>query len=185
MRSSPDMTDLVSAVDVLNAETIHRLAANGVNGIIIADDIAFTNGVIARPNILRQLLFPSFSRSVEQAKKENLFTFFHSDGNLMAVLDDIVAAGFDGLQCLESIAGMDIALIKKHYGHKLCLWGNLDPGELCLVRSRNELMEKVHGIINVAGNDSGLIFGTSSGLFEGMRLESLKCVYEFVQQGLN
>lgn len=178
MRRSPDVLQFMAAVENLNAETMNQLAASGINGIIIADDIAFNQGVIVRPSVLRQLLFPSLARNVAHAKRLGLSVFFHSDGNLSAVLDDIVMAGFTGLQCIEELAGMDIESVKKNYGEKLCLWGNLDPSVLFAEYHNNELQHKVHSIIAKAGCGSGLIFGTSSGLFDGMRLDNLRMVYQ-------
>jgi len=183
-RYSQDVADLAAAVTAMNAEVMRHLAAGGVDGIIIADDIAFNKSVIASPAILRQVLFPSLSCQVEQARKLNLPVFFHSDGDLALVMDDIVKAGFDGLQCIDAAAGMDIGQVKKQYGRDLCLWGNLNPHGLCEPRSRRELEREAQSIISVAGKGGGLIFGTSSGLFEGMRLENLKFAYEAARQGL-
>ena len=105
--------------------------------------------------------------------------FFHSDGNLTALLDDIVAAGFDGLQCIEALAGMDIGAVKAQYGHSLCLWGNLDPAQLLEAGDPAELAHSVQQIIQAVGR--GLIFGTSSGLFAGMRLDTIRTVYKTAQ----
>jgi uroporphyrinogen decarboxylase len=177
MRKNGEFAEVVTAVEKLNIALMEQLAANGVNGILLADDIAFNQGVIARPALLRKNLFPSLARQVEYAKRLGLPVFFHSDGNLMTVLDDIVAAGFDGLQCIEQLAGMDLGAIKARYGHKLCLWGNLDPAELLGDRSPAELEGSVRQIVTAGAAGSGLIFGTSSGLFERMNLENIKTVY--------
>lgn len=178
-RCHGDFQDIMTAVEQMNMSTIERLAGNGINGILLADDIAYNQGVIVRPDILRKTVFPSLIRQLEYAKQLGLPVFFHSDGNLMAVLDDIVAAGFDGLQCMEALAGMDIGTIKAQYGHKLCLWGNLDPAELLEVCDLDELARSVQQIIHTVGH--GLIFGTSSGLFERMRLDNIRAVYKAAQ----
>jgi uroporphyrinogen decarboxylase len=180
-RSTPAFCELVAAVETLNLALIERLAASGINGILLADDIAYNQGVIARPALLRQYIFPSLAVQVDYAHKLGLPVFFHSDGNLTMVLDDIVAAGFDGLQCIEGLAGMDIGEVKRQYGDRLCLWGNLDPAELIEARSLNQLEQAVTQIVTAGGNN-GLIFGTCSGLFENMRLDSVKAVYEIARR---
>ena len=183
-RRTPDFGELMAAIETMNKELIEQLAGSGVNGILLADDIAFNQGVIARPATLRETIFPSLAAQVAYAQQLGLPVFFHSDGNLTMVLDDIVAAGFDGLQCIEPLAGMDIAHVKSQYGHKLCLWGNLDPTELIEPRSLQQLEQVVKNIVTAAGSNSGLIFGTCSGLFENMRLDSVKAVYEMVRKKL-
>ncbi len=181
IRHHEDFRALTAAVEQLNMSLMDRLAANGINGIILADDIAFNQGVIARPALLRQALFPSFARQAAYAKQLGLPVFFHSDGNLALVLADIAAAGFDGLQCLEMLAGMDIGAVKEQYGDRLCLWGNLDPAELIEPRSQEALALAVRSIVAAAGSGSGFIFGTSSGLFASMQLDSVKNVYEIIR----
>jgi uroporphyrinogen decarboxylase len=77
---------------------------------------------------------------------------------------------------------MEIGKLKQQYGHKLCLWGNLDPAELIESRSLRQLEHTVSQIVTGFGSNSGLIFGTSSGLFEQMRLESVRAVYEMAKR---
>ena len=181
-RRTSEFCEFIAAIETLNKELIKRLADSGINGILLADDIAYNQGVIARPALLREMIFPSLAAQADYAKQLGLPVFFHSDGNLTMVLDDIVAAGFDGLQCIEALAGMDIGEVKRQYGHKLCLWGNLDPAELIKPRSLQQLEQTVKQIVTAAGSNSGLIFGTCSGLFEDMRLDSVKAVYEMARR---
>lgn len=181
VRRQPDFCQLAAAAEAANLDMMDRLADDGINGIILADDIAFNQGVIVRPAILREILFPSLACQVRRAKQLGLPVFFHSDGNLAMVLEDIAAAGFDGLQGIESLAGMDIGQVKKQYGHTLCLWGNLDPAELVEERDQEQLEHTVGQIITEFGGNTGLIFGTSSGLFERMHLESIKAVYKIAK----
>ncbi len=181
-RKTPEFCELVTSIEILNKELMTQLCASGVNGILLADDIAFNHGTIARPALLRDTVFPSLAEQVAYAHGLGLPVFFHSDGKLTMVLDDIVDAGFDGLQCIEALAGMDIGEVKKQVGHKLCLWGNLDPAELIEPRSLPELEQAVRRVVTDASSPSGLIFGTSSGLFENMRLDSVKAVYEMAKR---
>ncbi|CQR70773.1 methylcobalamin:coenzyme M methyltransferase [Sporomusa ovata DSM 2662] len=181
-RRTPDFCEFIATIETMNKELIERLADSGINGILLADDIAYNQGVIARPALLREMIFPSLAVQADYAHQLGLPVFFHSDGNLTMVLEDIAAAGFDGLQCIESSAGMDIGEVKRQYGHKLCLWGNLDPAELIEPRSLQQLEQTVKQIITAGGNNSGLIFGTSSGLFEDMRLDSVRAVYQMARR---
>ncbi|MFA7184910.1 MAG: uroporphyrinogen decarboxylase family protein, partial [Victivallales bacterium] len=98
------------------------------DGILIGDDMAYNTATMMSPESLRELVFPAMKREVRTLKKMSggLPVFLHSDGNLNAVLDDIVDIGFDGLQSLQPSAAMDIGKIKAEYGDRLCLMGNVD-----------------------------------------------------------
>jgi uroporphyrinogen decarboxylase len=176
-REGPDLDDLILSVERLNLELAERAVARGAMGALIADDIASNKGLMFHPKTLRTHFFPSLTRLVAGISAMKVPVFFHSDGNLNEVLDDIVSAGLDGLQGIESAAGMDIGLIKRQYGTRLCLWGNLDPRYLVMPYPKEELFEQVDLIAESAANGGGFILGTSSGLFKGVRPENLRAMY--------
>lgn len=173
--------ELARAIEALNLTLIERAAEEGAMGILIADDIAYQRGLMVSSAILREAFFPCLARQVNHARRAKLPAFFHSDGNLREVVDDVVEAGFDGLQGVESAAGMDIGDMRRQYGHRLCLWGNLCPSILLSPPSIADLEPTVAGIVGSTGSQGGLIFGTSSGLVGGMDLESLRLVYELAR----
>lgn len=173
---SRELLHLTQAVEKLNLEIVRRAVAMGAAGVMIADDIAYQRGLLVNPIMLRSFYFPFLARQAEGIKTLGVPLFFHSDGNLNEVLGDLVRAGFDGLHCLEKAAGMDIIRIKERYGKVLCLWGNLDPGEVIFPRNQKELREQVRSLLSAASPSGGFIFGTSSGLVNGMRVENLEVI---------
>ena len=180
-RGSEQVGEMVLAVERLNRELVARAVDLGAMGVLMADDVAHSRGLAVPPSILRERFLRSASRVVEAAHSAGAVSFFHSDGNLEKAIPDLMEAGFDGLQCLEAAAGMDLAQVKARYGDRLCLWGNLDLSELVLPRSREQLAAAVENVLSVGWRDGGLIFGTSSGLAEGVLLENLKAVMELVR----
>lgn len=167
--------------------TMEKGIRAGAHGIIMADDIAYNQGTYISPGFVRQYLLPLWKVQVDFAKKLGVPIFFHSDGNLNTVLPDIVAAGFDGLQCMEPTAGMDLISIKSQYGKKLCLMGNVDPALLASLnhisdeKLSDDCLEKaVADIMVSAHTDGGVIFGTCSGLHDGMAFERIDQMYSIV-----
>ena len=158
-------------------------AAAGVHGIIIADDIAYNQTTFISPACVEHNLLPHWQAQVARAAASNLPVFFHSDGNLNPVLPLIEAAGFVGLQGIESAAGMDIGALKAQYGGELCLMGGLSPSLLSPrggpdleANDGPSLRSEVSALIAAAG-EGGVIFGTSSGLHAGMSPERVPRAY--------
>ena len=175
--SHPVVADLVQGVTA------------GAHGVIIADDIAYHRSTYISPDAVKQHLLPIWQRQVTTARDLGVPVFFHSDGNLNAVVPTLVAAGFDGLQCLEPAAGMDLAGIKARYGNALCLMGNIDPALLSEQGSPLEaeqrcgrLRRAVLGLMTATGGDGGLIFGTCSGLHAGMSPELVQYMYDLAAE---
>jgi len=146
----------------------------GAHGILIGDDIAYNGGTYISPQSMRKLFFPGLKEAVKEIKKSLAVpVFFHSDGNLTLVLEDIVDMGFHGLHGIESGAGMDILEIKNRFGQELCLMGNLDVGFLAQAGSR-EVLEAATKLVEQVGAGGGFILGSSAGILEGdIPLENL------------
>lgn len=151
----------------------------GGDGIIIGEDIAYQKGTLISPKALGELVFPNLAQILKVFQGLGMPVFFHSDGNLQAVLEEIVNLGFDGLQGIEPGAGMDLALVKQKYGHRLCLMGNLDLGELgSNLEKNNRLAALVEKTMREGSPGGGYIFGTAGGLGNNLALEQIKYLYK-------
>jgi uroporphyrinogen decarboxylase len=176
-RSSPlSFQELCRSVAELNRELIKRLIDQGVDGILLADDIAYQRGVLFNPELMRECLFPSLGSQVEAAGG-NVPVFFHSDGNYAEVIPDLIQCGFQGLECFERSAGMDVGKLQELYRGQLCLWGTLEVEDLIKAHDSAFLDELVSGIQQLAAQ-GGFILGTTCGLFKGIDLDGLVAIYE-------
>jgi uroporphyrinogen decarboxylase len=182
MRQSTDVAELLEQVERLNHRLIKRAADLGADGVVLADDIAYQQGLLLPPDQIRTLFLPSLARQAEISHTLGLPVFFHSDGNLGVILGDIACSGFDGLQGIESAAGMDLAAIQADFGTQLCFWGNLDPAILVETSRPERIAQHVEALLAAGARDGGLIFGTSSGLFKGMQLRSIEWAYRCARQ---
>ncbi len=150
----------------------------GAHGIMIGDDLAYQKATYISPASLRELYFPSLGTYVRGLKETGAVVFFHSDGNLNAVIGDLLEAGIDGLQSLEPGAGMDLGQIKAFCGHQICLMGNMDLAYLQPETADSQLLDKVSKIM-AAGKPGGrFIFGTCSGFHEHVSVEKVTLMIE-------
>lgn len=152
-----------------------RLASLGADGLLIGDDIAYRRATYINPAALRLSYFPYLTVLVEAGQAAGLPVVFHSDGNLWAVLDDLLAAGINGLQGLEPGAAMTLAGVRARVGPDLCLWGNVDVGWLALPHEAEEIAEHVTRLLApLAGTP--VILGTSGGLMPGLPGENVEAM---------
>lgn len=179
VRSPDAAADFVKKVERLNLEWIRRLADRGIDGVILADDMAYSRGLLVAPETLREFFFPSLQRQVEEAALRGLPAFFHSDGNLLEILPDLVRVGFRGLHCLDPHSGMDVHRLKEQWGEGLCLWGHLVPEDLHHTGNFANLPALAESLKSL-GAGGGFILGTTSGLFPGIDVEALERVYASV-----
>ena len=127
MQKNPDEIKKFSdSVEENNKNFTAKLAEHGVDGILIADDIAYQDGLLFSPRTFRELFLPSLSRQVEHIASTGIPVFFHSDGNYHAIIPSLIEAGFVGLHCIDKNCGMYPEALFKEYKDSLCLWGTID-----------------------------------------------------------
>ena len=96
-----------------------------VGAICMPDDLGYTTGLLVTPKILREFVFPWNQRIGQLVRAKGLPYIYHSDGRIYDVMDDLLQCGFHALHPCER-SSTDINLLKRKYGGRLCLCGNID-----------------------------------------------------------
>ena len=163
---------------LFRSKAIKDLAYEGADGIIIADDLAFNEGLMIRPEKLRNLFMWSIESQVNEILDSKMVPFFHSDGYYIEILDDVLDLGFKGINCIDRNSNMTLESLGQ-YTDKLCLWGHLDYHDINDSIQRHN-MEEMVDYIRKHTDFNSFIFGTNSGLFSGLDIDQLKKIYEYI-----
>jgi len=141
-------------------KAVSRINKLGFDFMIVPEDLAWKQGPLFSPRIIRELFLPRMKKVAEKIK---LPWIYHSDGNLRPILDDLLTLGMNGLANVEPNA-MDIADLKKNYGHRLCLMGNVDLHYTLTQGTPEETEAEVKKRIQEIGPGGGYILASSNGL---------------------
>jgi hypothetical protein len=144
--------------------------------VLTADDIAYKTGPIFSPAWLRRYFFPRLKRLNDAWHERDTVCLFHSDGDLRPVLDDLVAAGIDGLNPLEVLAGMTIAEVRERYP-RLFLAGGIDVSQLLSLGTPEQVRETCRQAIVDSGG-RGYFLGSTTEIHWGARLENVVAMFE-------
>jgi uroporphyrinogen decarboxylase len=104
------------------AVVAERVCRMGFDVYVSTDDHAFKSAPYFSPALWRELIIPRYRRV---AGKITIPWVMHSDGNLLPIIDDLIGLGISGLHPIEKEA-MDIRQVKRDYGRRICLLGNVD-----------------------------------------------------------
>jgi uroporphyrinogen decarboxylase len=97
------------------------------------------------------------------------------------LLDFVVNCGFDGLQSLEPTAGVDLAVVKKRVGNKICLMGNIDVSYILVDASKEEVYDAVKYAIKTGGPGGGFVVSAAN-MHPGVNVENLKWMVEATKE---
>ncbi len=122
--------ELIEALMEMCVEHSTKIAKNlvelGVEAIVVGDDIANNTGLLMRPEMYLEQVYPYFKELVGNFKDLGLLVIKHSDGDLRAVLPELVDTGIDCLDPIDPLGNMDMAYMKKTFGGRIALKGNVD-----------------------------------------------------------
>jgi uroporphyrinogen decarboxylase len=149
----------------------------GIGALWLADDLAYASGLLVSPDLLRRHLFPWYRKIAEIARGAGCPLLFHSDGNLLDILDELVDIGFNALQPIEPKA-MDIRSLKEKYHGRLCLVGNIDLGSTLTLGSVSDVHAEVLHRIEQIGPGGGYCVGSSNTVTNYVPLENFKAMVE-------
>jgi len=167
-------------LDARNRAELRRVAAIAdpdlVPIVLTYDDIAYKTGTIFSPKWLRRHWAPRLKALNDAWHTRDTICLYHSDGNLFAVLDDLVAAGIDGLNPLEVLAGMTVGAVRQRYP-RLFLTGGIDVSQLLSFGTPDEVRAACRLAIAEAGG-RGYFLGSSTELHWDVKLENALAMFE-------
>jgi uroporphyrinogen decarboxylase len=106
-------------------QAIDKSAALGAEIFAMDGDLAYDSGTFMSPAQFREFVKPYYIEIVNAAHRHKIPIAKHSDGDLRPILPDLVEAGFDGIHPIQPQC-MDLGEIKKAYGGRVCILGNVD-----------------------------------------------------------
>jgi hypothetical protein len=149
------------------------------NGVFLADDIAFNTGTLLPVEWFEKSYFSRLKRICDAFHKRNIKVLFHSDGNLYSILNGLVAAGIDGLNPIEIMAGMDVGAIHKMYP-KIFMAGGIDVSQLLPFGKPKEIKDVVKKTIDDA--EGRIMIGSSTELNNEVPLKNFLAMKEAVME---
>jgi len=159
MAQDPDMaTALLDGVGHIFLEYNRRVAEAGVDVMRLGDDVGTQRGMMISVEMFRRWLKPWYARAAETARmiKPDIHIFYHSDGDIRPILDDLVEAGINVLEPVQPEC-MAPEWVKQEYGDHLALWGTVGTQTTMPFGSPDEVRRVVRERIETVGRGGGLL----------------------------
>ncbi len=156
---SPRFAERVLSFGVKTLTEMARIIVEeaGIDAVWLSGDLGDRNGPFVSPRLYREILYP-FDREVCRTyHKLGVYVFLHSHGNLNPILDELVEAGFDGLNPLDEAENMNLASVKKRHGDKVTLIPQ--PSTYRLEKMPKSLIEEyVSSQLHAGAHGGGFIY---------------------------
>jgi len=147
--------------------------------ILICEDIAYDQGLYFSPAIFRESLLPVYQRVVTDPSFGGSLWGWHSDGNLSAILPDLVKLGIRFFS-LETEC-VDLLKFKRNYRDQVTFVAGLRTA--WLVEEDWEHEGEFPGVEEIRSlvNKGGLILSSTCGIYDTHSLQQLKKIYHALE----
>jgi len=152
----------------------------GCDGIIIADDLAGSCGLLVSPASLKELYFPVLADLLGKKGADSMPFIFHSDGNILELIAPLMEAGFRGIHGLQPSAGITPEILGLEKWKNRVFWGNFEYEGRERLKSKEEVQAEIKGLLKRWADFPGYIFGSSGGLYGALSPETIEAAYEAV-----
>ncbi|MBC8235518.1 hypothetical protein H8E77_38715 [bacterium] len=139
-------------------------------------DIAMKDKLLHSPEWLRREFLPRLKRINDAYHEHEIRCLFHSDGYIMEVMPDLIETGIDGINPIETVAGMDVGEVYRLYGDRIFLTGGIDMSQLLSIGTPDEVREVCRQTIQAA--PTGYFMGSTTEIDNSSRLENVLAMIE-------
>lgn len=162
MEQSADLFELLDRIHGLYLKEVEVWAKTDVDAISLMDDWGTQTGLIASPDIFRQIFKPMYKEYTEIAHQYGKYVFMHSDGYIMDIIPDLIEIGIDALN--SQIFCMGVEELGQRFRGKITFWGEIDRQHLLPCGTRQDIQKAVYEIWGNLSADGGVIAQCEFGL---------------------
>jgi len=151
----------------------------GADFVVMGDDVAYKGKTFVSPDDFRELAIPCFKLIVDAL---DIPVIWHSDGFVDPLIEMALNAGIAGMHALEPLAGNDMGRIKKNYGDRMMIIGNVDCVEVLTTTNLELVRGDVDRCMAQAKKGGGYMLDSSNSLHVACTVEAVKEMYLYGKQ---
>jgi uroporphyrinogen decarboxylase len=168
-----ELMDIYTEWTTAVAERVCRM---DIDVFVSTDDFAWKQGPMISPSLFRELVLPRFRRVAQQVTRPWIL---HSDGNVTPLIDDLLSLGLAGLHPIEPEA-MDIREVKRRWGDRVCLVGNVSL--VTLGRGTPEQVEaEARALLRDLGPEGGYMLSSANSIASYIPVENVRAMARVVE----
>lgn len=138
------------------------------------DDLSLSRGLVFPKEWYIENIFPSYERIFDPIRKAGKKIIFVSDGNYTELIDDIFAAGADGL-IIDNYVDMGPVLDKYGSGKIIC--GNVDS-RILTAGTMDDVRKEVKRCMDLGKQYPGYFIRAAGDLPHNIPLENIECYFD-------
>ena len=173
---------LLDKVTALKCGLAERWTRAGVDILITADDVGAQNNLMMSAEMYRKWIKPRLKKVIKAAKavNPNVLIFYHSDGNILDIIPDLIEAGVEILNPIQPEC-MDPLRVMEEYGDRCSFWGTIGTQTTLPFGNAAEVERVCRSMIDARKGKGGLILAPTHLVEPEVPLENVEALVRTVQ----
>jgi len=177
-----DLARLMDRVIEFELAIVDELAARGVDGVRFWDDVGAGRGVIMGPQLWREMLKPRCERVFAHVRDKGLHVHWHSCGNCMDIMEDLVEIGVDVFSIGEPFM-MGVDRLAGRFGGRVCFECSPDNRSVLSKADKSEIEAAVDKLVGRFSSPAGgLILIAAPDNFDCVPIEAQEMAIDAVRR---
>lgn len=187
--SEPDdverLMDALLEIHLRSLEKVCTAVGDLVDVLRFGDDLGMNTGMFMSPEKYRRIFKPRHTKLCAYVHEHsNMKTFLHSCGSIYPIMGDLIEAGYDIINPVQTSAKqMDPAVLKKEFGKDIVFWGGGCNTQIVLSQSKpQEVYDYTKRMIEIFMKDGGFIFNQEHNILHDISPENMLAMYKAVRE---
>jgi uroporphyrinogen decarboxylase len=170
-------------LDVL--EKACRAVGDVADVIRFGDDLGTNGGPFMSPKTYKQLFKPRHTILCDYVHKHSkMKTFLHSCGSIRALMPDLIEAGYDVINPVQTTCkGMEAEGLKADFGKDICFWGGgCDTKSVLPTGTPQEVKDHVKRRLEILMPGGGFVFNTVHNILPEVPPQNVVAMFEAIEE---
>lgn len=175
------MLDKLLEMHLETLEKVLDAIGDSVDIIMFGDDLGTQSAPMINPDLYKEVFYPRHKKMFQMVKeRSNMKVFLHSCGSIKQFLPDLIDAGLDIINPVQTTAAdMDPVELKREYGKDLSFWGGgVDTQHLLPNGTPNVIRANVRKNAEILMKNGGFVFNQIHNIITGVPPENIIAMYE-------
>jgi len=153
--------------------------------VYLGEDLCYNSGPMVSPKLLDEIYFPWLAYSLEPFVQAGIDIIWHCDGNIMPILDRLLAMGITGFQGFQEDAGVSLERLvrsKTIRGNRPILVGSVQARSVLPFGTERDVRREVKRCIDAVGRNGGFVLGAAGDIQPEVPEENILAMFESAKE---
>jgi len=178
------LLDALMEVHLQTLENVCDAVGDIVDVLRFGDDLGMDTGMFMSQEKYQTLFKPRHAKLNEYVHKHSkMKTLLHSCGSVYPIIGDLIEAGYDILNPVQTTAReMDPATLKREFGKDITFWGGgCNTRSILNLSEPKQVYEYTTRMLDIFMKDGGFVFNQEHNILPDVPPENILAMYKAVQ----